>query len=191
MTASSAPNGARRAGCAPRPRLHDWAYLELAHLEADEYVPGADGRSTRGLLVRRHIADGELAYFTPWCPAGTPVETLVAVEGHRWAIEDTFETARTELGLDHNETRSWRGWYRHVSLVMLAFAVLAATRRRANAMAEETTPPVRRKAAGSSAGRSRSAASPRALHSAASSLRASSPGQHGDALTKQTHSART
>ncbi len=42
--------------------------------------------------------------FTTWCPSGTPVETLVAVEGHRWAIEDTFETAKTELGLDHNET---------------------------------------------------------------------------------------
>jgi SRSO17 transposase len=49
------------------PRLHDWAYLELAHLEADGYVPGATGLWTRGLLIRRHIADGELAYFTTWC----------------------------------------------------------------------------------------------------------------------------
>jgi len=63
------------------PRLHDWAYLELAHLEADEDVPGASGLWTRGLLIRRHIADGELAYFTTWCPAGTPIATLVAVEG--------------------------------------------------------------------------------------------------------------
>ena len=47
---------------------------------------------------------------------------LVGVEGRRWAIEDAFETAKTELGLDHNETRSWHGWHRHVSLVMLAFA---------------------------------------------------------------------
>ena len=54
-----------------------------------------------------------------------PIETLVAVEGRRWAIEDAFETAKTELGLDHNETRTWHGWHRHVSLVMLAFAMLA------------------------------------------------------------------
>ena len=57
---------------------------------------------------------------------------LVNVEGQRWAIEDGFETAKNELGLDHNETRSWHGWYRHVLLVMLAFAMLAAIRLRAN-----------------------------------------------------------
>jgi SRSO17 transposase len=174
------------------PRLHDWAYLELAHLEADEDVPGASGLWTRGLLIRRHIADGELAYFTTWCPAGTPIATLVAVEGYRWTIEDAFETAKTELGLDHNETRSWHGWHRHVSLVMLAFAVLAVTRRRANATAEETTPAVSRRAGGSSAGRSRrSAASPRASHSAASSPHLSSPGQRGAELTKPPHNAPT
>jgi SRSO17 transposase len=174
------------------PRLHDWAYLELAHLEADEYLPGASGLWTRGLLIRRHIADGELAYFTTWCPAGTPIEILVAVEGHRWAIEDAFETAKTELGLDHNETRSWHGWHRHVSLVMLAFAVLAVTRHHANAAAEETTPPVSRRRGRSSAGRSRrSAVSPRVLHSAVSSLRSSSPGQRGEELTKQALNADT
>jgi SRSO17 transposase len=174
------------------PRLHHWAYLELAHLEADEYVPGASGRWTRGLLIRRHIADGDLAYFTTWCPAGTPIETLVAVEGHRWAIEDAFETAKTELGLDHNETRSWHGWHRHVSLVMLAFAVLAVTRHRANAAAEETTPPVSHGRRRSSAGRSRrSAASPRALHSAASSPPSSSPGQPGEELTRPPLNAHT
>ena len=52
-------------------------------------------------------------------------------------IEDAFETAKNELGLDHNETRSWHGWHRHVSLVMMAFAMLAAIRHHANA----TSPP--------------------------------------------------
>src|SRR5436190_18400685 len=74
---------------------------------------------TRGLLIRRNIANGDLAYFTTWCPAGTSIKTLVSVEGHRWAIEDSFETAKNEFGLDHNESRSWHGWHRHVSLVML------------------------------------------------------------------------
>ena len=68
---------------------------------------------------------------------GTPVETLVAVEGRRWTIEDAFETAKTELGLAHNETRSRHGWHRHVSLVMPAFAMPAAVRHRANSPAPE------------------------------------------------------
>jgi SRSO17 transposase len=174
------------------PRLHDWAYLELAHLEADDHVGSFEGIWTRGLLIRRHVADGELAYFTTWCPAGTPIETLVAVEGHRWAIEDAFETAKNELGLDHNETRSWHGWHRHVSLVMLAFAVLAVTRHRANAAAEETPAPVSRGGRRSSAGRSKkSDASPRASRSAASNPPSSSHGQPGAEPTKPLHSAHT
>ena len=114
------------------PRLHDWCYLELADLEVGEFNSANQGLWTRGLLIRRHIADGDLAFFTTWCPAGTSIETLVAVEGHRWAIEDSFETAKNEFGLDHNESRSWHGWHRHVSLVMLAFAMMAAIRHRAN-----------------------------------------------------------
>ena len=115
-------------------RLHDWTYCELADLDAAEYDDARIGLWTRGLLIRRNIADGDLAFFTTWCPAGTSVEVLVRVEGHRWAIEDSFETTKNELGLDHNETRSWHGWHRHVSLVMLTFAVMATIRHRANAV---------------------------------------------------------
>lgn len=115
------------------PRLHDWAYLELADLDVGEYNNTLTGEWTRGLLIRRNIADGDIAFFSTWCPKGTPMEKLVSVEGHRWAIEDSFETAKNELGLDHNETRSWHGWHRHVSLVMLVFAMMAAIRHRANA----------------------------------------------------------
>ena len=118
-------------------RLHDWAYMELADLDAAGFYEGASGAWTRGLLIRRNIADGDLAFFTTWCPAGTTIDVLVQVEGHRWAIEDSFETAKNELGLDHNETRSWHGWHRHVSLVMLAFAMMAVIRYKANA----STPP--------------------------------------------------
>jgi SRSO17 transposase len=119
------------------PRLHDWAYCELADMDADEYEETRSGLWTRGLLIRRNIADGDLAFFTTWSPAGTGIDTLVKVEGHRWAIEDSFETAKNELGLDHNETRSWHGWHRHVALVMLAFAMTAAIRHHANL----STPP--------------------------------------------------
>jgi SRSO17 transposase len=113
-------------------RLYDWAYCELADLEAADFEASWTGSWTRGLLIRRNLSDGELAFFTTWCPAGTGIATLASVEGRRWAIEDAFETAKTELGLDHNETRSWHGWHRHVSLVMLAFAMMAAVRHRAN-----------------------------------------------------------
>jgi SRSO17 transposase len=175
------------------PRLYDWAYLELADLDADEYRAGAIGIWTRGLLIRRSLTDGECTYFTTWCPAGTTIGALVAVEGQRWAIEDAFETAKNELGLDHNETRSWHGWHRHVSLVMLAFAMLATIRHRANAR----TPPktlinLTRTRQTSSAGRSRkSAASPSASRSAAFSQRTSSPGHSGDARTKPPRNAHT
>jgi SRSO17 transposase len=114
-------------------RMYDWAYLELADLDAEEFG-GSPGTWTRGLLIRRALADESLAFFTTWCPTGTGIATLVRVGGARWAIEDGFETAKTELGLDHNETRSWHGWHRHVSLVMLAFGMLAAVRRRANSL---------------------------------------------------------
>src|SRR5580704_1053852 len=77
-------------------RLHDWCYLELADLEVEEFSSANQGLWTRGRLIRRRIADGDLAFFTTWCPAVTSIETLVAVEGHRWAIEHSFETAKND-----------------------------------------------------------------------------------------------
>ena len=137
------------------PRLHDWCYLELADLEAEAFNQENHGLWTRGLLIRRHIADGDLAYFTTWCPAGTSIKTLVGIEGHRWAIEDSFETAKNEFGLDHNETRSWHGWHRHVSFVMLAFAMMAAIRHKANQPAPKKTSSAVRKRPASFVGRFR------------------------------------
>jgi SRSO17 transposase len=138
------------------PRLHDWCYLELADLDADEFNEANDGMWTRGFLLRRNVVDGELAYFTTWCPAGTSIKTLVNVEGHRWSIEDSFETAKNEFGLDHNETRSWHGWHRHVSLVMLAFAMMAAIRHQANqSTSKKTKLTPSRNRTRSSAGRSK------------------------------------
>lgn len=132
-------------------RLYERAYLELADLEAEEYNEHLAGLWTRGLLIRRSLSDGDLAFFSTWCPAGTPIETLVRAEGHRWVIEDAFETAKTELGLTHNETRSWHGRHRHVSLVMLAVAMMAVVRERANML---TSPEKRRSQAAALARRS-------------------------------------
>ena len=173
------------------PRFFDWAYLELADLDADQYGGGATGIWTRGLLIRRSLSDGKCAYFTTWCPAGTTIETLVTVEGQRWAIEDAFETAKNELGLDHNETRSWHGWHRHVSLVMLAFAMLATIRHQANQQPpQKTLIRLTRAPQTSFTGRSKkSGALPPASHSDASSQRTSSLGHSGDAPTKPPRSA--
>ncbi|CDG39712.1 Mobile element protein [Asaia bogorensis] len=104
-------------------------------------------------MVRRNPADGDLRHFTTWRPQGTQLETLVQVEGTRWRIEEGFETAKNEFGFDHNETCSWHGWHRHVSLVMLAYAMMAAARSQVNAAALKKSPmPARRSLSG---GRSR------------------------------------
>jgi hypothetical protein len=141
------------------------------------------------------IVDGDFAFFTTWCPAATSIETLVAVEGHRWAIEDSFETAKNEFGLDHNESRSWHGWHRHVSMVMLAFAMMAVIRHRANPVLPKkrnAEPRQKQKHRHTSVGRSRkSAASPQDSLESASSPRTSSHGRSGAELTKPPLSART
>jgi hypothetical protein len=56
---------------------------------------------------------------------------LVRMAGTRWAIEDSFQTAKGEVGLDHYEVRRWPGWYRHVTLALLAYAFLVVTRAQA------------------------------------------------------------
>ena len=58
-------------------------------------------------------------------PAGTDMDMLVKIEGPRWAIVDSFETAKNKMGLDHNEIRSRQGWHRHVWTFMLAAAMMA------------------------------------------------------------------
>jgi hypothetical protein len=149
------------------------------------------------LLARRNIADGALAYFSTGCPAGTRIETPVAVEGQRWSVEEAFETAKTELGLDHNETRSWHRWHRHVSLVMLAHATLARVRQRANRAPPNTPPRLPRTRAPSSAGRSRKSAASRCVSltrcvslSGASTPPTSSLGQSGSEPTKPPRATR-
>lgn len=119
----------------------------MADLDAEDVGAAFSGIWTRGLLIRRRIADGDLAFFSTWHPQNTTMEAQVRVEVRRWTIEDSFETAKNELGLDHNEMRSWHGWHRHVSLVMLAFAMTAVIRHHANAPKNDpqgpTTPLIR------------------------------------------------
>jgi hypothetical protein len=85
-----------------------------------------------GLLVRRRIAEpDELAFYLTPAPAATPPAALVRIAGTRWTSEACFEAAKGEVGLDHDEVRSWTGWHRHVTLALLAHAYLTVVRRAA------------------------------------------------------------
>jgi len=70
----------------------------IADLMSKNFNSANQGLWTRRLLIRRHIADGDLAFFTTWCPAATSIETLVAVERPSVGIEDSFETRKTSSG---------------------------------------------------------------------------------------------
>ena len=86
------------------------------------------------LLVRRGRKDPkDLAYYVVFGPAATTLATLARVAGRRWAIEECFEVAKQEVGLADYEIRSWHGWYRHITLAMLALAFLAGMRTKLNA----------------------------------------------------------
>ena len=128
----SAGNGAKG------PRVYDWAAVDIRPLRE----PGQG----HWLLARRSVAKpGELAYYVCFGPAGTSLEELVRVAGTRWAIEECFEEAKGEVGLDQYEVRKWDGWYRHITLAMLAHAYLTAIRHQAMEQGEKggTTVPMK------------------------------------------------
>jgi SRSO17 transposase len=102
------------------PRRYEWA---LHRMYLDENGWG------HWLLMRRPIGSRqERAYYRVFAPAETTLEEMVAVAGKRWAVEECFETAKGECGLDEYEVRSWTGWHRHVTLSLLAHAYLTGVR---------------------------------------------------------------
>ena len=101
------------------PRVYDWARVPIRPFsEPDRYW----------LLIRRSLSDGDLAHYLCFCPPQTPLADLVAVAGRRWAIEESFQTAKSEIGLDQYQVRRYDAWYRHITLAMLAHAYLTITR---------------------------------------------------------------
>ena len=94
------------------PRWYDWAWVcahQLGH----------------SLLIRRG-SDGVLAFYRCWSPTPVTLVTLVRVAGMRWAVEEGFQAAKGQVGLDHYQVRTWTGWHRHITLAMLALAFLTA-----------------------------------------------------------------
>ena len=103
------------------PREYDWVRIHFN-------CPDAPGWE-HWLLVRRSKSDPKgLSYYLVFAKSGTCLEEMVSVAGTRWTIETSFETAKGEVGLDQYEVRSWTGWYRHITLAILAHAFLTATR---------------------------------------------------------------
>ena len=109
------------------PRFYDWTTVAIRPLRE----PGKE----YWLLARRSIAKpAELAYYVCFGPSGTAMAELVKVAGRRWAIEECFEEAKGQVGLDQYEVRRWDGWYRHITLAMLAHAYLAVIRYQATTL---------------------------------------------------------
>jgi SRSO17 transposase len=111
-------------------RLYDWNVLALAATAKADGLPPGWGH---WMLVRRQIdpppgTAAELAFYRCAGPAATPVPELIRIAAARWAIEECFQTAKNEAGLDHYQVRGYRAWYAHITLAMLAAAYLAATR---------------------------------------------------------------
>jgi SRSO17 transposase len=106
------------------PRLFAWARIELAAPKTSE--------RQRWMLVRRSLDEGakpaDMAYVLVFAPTGTSLEEMVEAFGARWTVEQCLKEAKGEVGLDEYEVRSWHGWYRYVTLSMLALAFLAALR---------------------------------------------------------------
>jgi SRSO17 transposase len=106
------------------PRLFDWAQIEIG----GEEKPGWQ----RWLVVRRSLTQGakpaDLAYFLVFAPTATTIGEMVSAIGSRWTVEQCFEEAKGEVGLDEYEVRSFHGWYRHITFSMLAHAFLTILR---------------------------------------------------------------
>ena len=107
------------------PRRYAWAWLAIN----SDLGPAW----RRWLLVRRGLDDPEeLAYYVAAGPRRTTLTRLAKTAGARWSIEGAFESAKQEVGLADYEVRGWTGWHRHVTLSLLAHAILAAVRKLAD-----------------------------------------------------------
>jgi SRSO17 transposase len=102
------------------PRIYQWARTPIR-------VSWQPGRG-HWVLARRHPDTGELAYYVCYGPRRSTLADLVWVAGCRWSIEECFQQAKTDAGLDHYQVRDWRAWYAHITLSMAAHAWLTVAK---------------------------------------------------------------
>ncbi|UNR60656.1 IS701 family transposase [Streptomyces sp. A10(2020)] len=108
------------------PRVYHWAAVRLPAVAEFDYQ-GEVPHRMRWALARRSISKpDEIAYYLAYAPLQVTVQELVRVAGARWAIEECFQAAKNECGLDQYEVRRYVGWHRHITLAMLAHAFLTA-----------------------------------------------------------------
>jgi len=101
------------------PRIYDWTRIPIR-------INWAPGRG-HWLLARRSVSDPtEIAYYVCYGPRRATLLDLAWTAGSRWHIEECFQQAKNEAGLDDYQVRSYRAWYAHITLSMLALAGLAA-----------------------------------------------------------------
>jgi SRSO17 transposase len=100
------------------PRWYDRAFIDAA----DRAVTAGDG--PHWLLIRRRIADGELAFYRAHAPRPVPLAQPVQVAGSRWKIEDGFAASKELAALDEHQVRGWTSWHRWTILALLAHAFL-------------------------------------------------------------------
>ena len=106
------------------PREYHWARVEVR--------PGWERGRGHWLLARRSLADpAEIAYYACYGPRRSSTADLAWAAGSRWHVEECFQQAKGDAGLDQYQVRTWRAWYAHVTLSMLALAWLAASRAQA------------------------------------------------------------
>jgi SRSO17 transposase len=98
-------------------RIYDWALIST-------------GEPARQYMIRRSAGDGELAYYNCHNPRGEGFGELVRVAGTRWPVEESFEAAKNEAGMDNYQVRLYHAWYRHITMSMLALAFLAVMRHK-------------------------------------------------------------
>ncbi len=108
------------------PRTYDWACARVV-----EHRDGAPGPEV-WLLARRSLSTPtDLASYLSNAPPETSVRTLAQVASSRHAIEQVFEEAKGETGLDEYEVRYWHSWHRHITLSMMAHTWLVSCRCKA------------------------------------------------------------
>ena len=116
------------------PRLYDWARVRINSYPAP---------LTRWLLFRRSLTDKtDVAYYLVHAPTPTSLEAMVTAAGKRWPVEECFESAKGEVGLGDYEVRTYTGWYRHMTLCLVAHAFLAVSRAIAHQLEQRLRPKV-------------------------------------------------
>ncbi len=105
------------------PRIYAWARVRV--IESRDGFPGPEV----WLLARRSVRDPtELAYYFALAPTTVSLQQLARVAGTRYTVEQVIKQAKSEVGFDRYEVRSWHSWYRHITLAMLAQVWLADQR---------------------------------------------------------------